>query len=506
MRYLKHLTLGIMILGFFLLRPYQIQKPGLMYAGDDQAYMAHATSIAFLQFPSYEKEDFYEKGELPQPKHSIGPGLMASPFVFLGALIDRAYNSPLIQNRRVGGINSSWMVFGFGIATIIYFYLGVLFLFKGLLYHYDERTAFLSILCMIIFEIFGLYVFRRPIFSHVYEFFLQSICVYFLLTDLKTGFLEKPSGVFLGILGLIIGLIVLVRYNNVAVALMWPIVLFKFRKTPIPGGDTLKYLTTIYGIAITSVLVFALIPAYYNHAPNAYAGEVISNITSFYPLNYVVRLWDVFFGMDFGILFTAPFVLIAIGGIFLLKGTIKKQILLLLAPLLGNLYLILVWGNKSDWYGYRYILFSLIPLLVLPFAELINRIIVRYGIRIVSIFALVIAVNPIISMFGFEGNSTTLTLHISDGMWANSGYQIEMWKMILFHPSQFATAILKGIPVYIVYLVANLARHESYLPAIVLEKYTSFSVSVLVKTIFILLLPVIMYLITKKAKYQDSFR
>ena len=64
-----------------------MQQTGLMYGGDDQSYFAHASSLAFGQFPSYQNEVFTSgKGS---PKHSIGSGVMAAPFVFVFSLIDR---------------------------------------------------------------------------------------------------------------------------------------------------------------------------------------------------------------------------------------------------------------------------------------------------------------------------------------------------------------------------------------------------------------------------------
>jgi len=77
---LRTITVSIFICAFLLMRPYHLQDRTLCYTGDDYSYFAHASSLVFGQFPSYEKE-FFVAGDT-SPLHSIGPGLMAAPFVF----------------------------------------------------------------------------------------------------------------------------------------------------------------------------------------------------------------------------------------------------------------------------------------------------------------------------------------------------------------------------------------------------------------------------------------
>lgn len=80
-KYLLIISIIIFIFGFLLLRPYQLQESGLMYSGDNEGYFAHSSSIAFFKFPSYEKESWPDGGSYPPL--SIGPSVMASPFVFI---------------------------------------------------------------------------------------------------------------------------------------------------------------------------------------------------------------------------------------------------------------------------------------------------------------------------------------------------------------------------------------------------------------------------------------
>lgn len=499
MRYLKYLTFVMLILGFFLLRPFNMQRSGLIYNGDDEGYLAHATSLIYFQFPYYTLENNPYKS--PMPLTSVGPGIMASPFMFIGSLIDRALHDPIVKKRTRELLSNSWTAFAFSIATMFYFYLAFFLSYKGLLYHFSEEIAFLSILCMFFFQIFGLYIFRRPIFSHIYEFFLHSVCIFFLLKDAKTGFLEKISIGFNVLLGIIISLIVLVRYNNILFALMWPIVLFCLRGEKFELKKYIKNLIIIFGVVVLMIFLFKIMPMIYNAEGEEYATIAISGIFSMQPEKLLKRLWNVFFGIDFGILFTAPFALAGLIFVFFYKGVFKKRIIWLLFPLLVNLFFTVTWPGtiQGCWYGYRYFLFSLIPIVLIPFSVFINRCVARFGIKIVSLVLFFISVIPILSMFSFEGNNNTLGLVRTSKEigWINPTYQLEIWKMIFFHPIQYLKVLFIGCPLYFVYVIAHLFIFDNRLPLSVFEEYP-FSNVILIKVIIIFMFPLIMYWILKK--------
>lgn len=251
------ITIIIFIFGFFLVRPYLLQETGLLYAGDDESYFAHASALAFFQFPDYSKEYFTVGSQYPM--HSIGPGIMAFPFVLSFSLIDRFENSSIVEARHINNVRESWSLFGFVISTIFYFFFGVFLLYKALNYYYDERISFYSILFMILFQFFPLYIFRRPILSHIYEFFLQAVLIYVLVKDSKTKFLYNIKWWFIVLIGTIIGLITLVRYNNILFALLWPIVIFCFRDNKFSFKKYIKKLTIIYTTAFVFIFVFKLL-------------------------------------------------------------------------------------------------------------------------------------------------------------------------------------------------------------------------------------------------------
>jgi hypothetical protein len=499
--YLKYLTFVMLILGFFLLRPYHMQSTGLMYSGDDEGYLAHATALSFFKFPSYKYENYTPK--LPVPQWSVGPGLMALPFVFAGSLIDRITGLPITQQRTKDVLYKSWSLFGFMISTMFYFYLGFFLLYKGLLYYFEDKTAFLSILCMIFFQVFGLYIFRRPVFSHIYEFFLHSVCIYILLKDAKTGFLENVSVKFNMLLGIVIGLMFLVRYNNIPIALMWPIVLFCFRSEKFEFKKYIKNFIIIFAAAGLIIFLFKIIPMIYNHVGEAYSNQAGNAVFKTNLFNLLQRLWLAFFGIDFGVLFTAPFALIGFIFVFFYKGIFKKRIVLLLLPLIFNLFFAISWYGTTQgcWYGYRYFLFSLIPIVLIPLTVFIEKCVSRFGIKKASSILFCIAVVPVVSMFSFEGNNNTLTLILNgEKGWSNPTYQLEIWKMIFLHPAQYMIVLFKGCALYLVYLTAHFAGFGAKLPYIILEKYPIFSSIILIKVFIIFMFPLFMYFIIFKKK------
>ncbi len=145
---MKVITIFIFLCAFLLLRPYHLQQTGLRYAGDDESYFAHSSSLVFGQFPSYEKEyfTFWED----YPLHSIGSGLMAAPFVFVFSLVDRVVGSDIVHQRTLENTSHSWSLFGFVFASSFYLWLACFLLYKGLRYYFKPHHASLALLLYLV--------------------------------------------------------------------------------------------------------------------------------------------------------------------------------------------------------------------------------------------------------------------------------------------------------------------------------------------------------------------
>lgn len=504
-KYLLILSIIIFIFGFLLLRPYQLQESGLMYSGDDEGYFAHSSSIVFFKFPSYEKESWVGGGNYPQ--YSIGPSTMALPFVLAGSLIDRLEGSAIVEQRNRENIEDSWALFGFVLSTLFYFYIGIIFLYSGLRYYFNEKTSFFTILFMVLFQYFPLYVFRRPVFSHIYEFTLQSILIYILLRNYKTDFLEKAGKKIIIIIGLMAGMIFLVRYNNIIFTLIWPVVLFCIKDGKFNFKKNWPKLLISYSMSIVLIFIFKLIPSIYYgdlFGQKNYISIFNSRLTAINNfIFYFKRIFHIFFWFDWGLIFTAPFIFIGLFYLFKIKSKLKIPMFLLFLPSLLNIYIAIKWGTQGGWYGYRYIVFSLIPVLVLPFALFINNISKKLSYRKILIILFIVAIFPVLSMLAFEGNSTNLTLdyikqYFGISGWGNNTFQLEVWKTLFTQPVDFLTSIFKGGPLYFIYLIAHFFNFENHLPMIIVNKYSEFKTAVLIKTLIIYIFPFLMYFFTKK--------
>lgn len=438
---MKRVTLLFICFLFLIVRPQQLYQSTLFYCDDDHDYFARATSIAFGQFPSYDKEN-YSSGP-GQPLGSIGPGLMASPFVFLFSRIDAMLGSSIMETRTQENMIHSWSLFGFVVASLTYFWLACLLLYQGLIKHISKNTAFLAIVLVIFCQGIALYAFRRPVFSHMYEFFLQSVMMYWLLTI--TDAERSRVRLFLSaLIGSVAGLILLVRYNNILFALAWPLVLLWCGKR--------KWRAGLANISIAFVFILAALcfkgwldavkptPGY----SSVLGGWLMPKAFSYYP----AKIWHIFVGLDWGLVYTLPFCLLGFVSMFFLSFPNRKRLWFACLPLLVNFTLLIQMNAQAGWYGYRHIMASSIPLMIYPVGMLLRK----FTAWPWRVLLFLIALFPFMSMLLYDANSQ-LTLFMHYG-WNNPEYQLLVWKTVLFEPLVILIALSKGGLMYVFYPIA----------------------------------------------------
>jgi len=172
-----------------------------------------------------------------------------------------------------------------------------------------------------------------------------------------------------------------------------------------------------------------------------------------------------------------------------------------------NLYLGLAHRQQGSWYGYRHLVFSLIPVVVYPVAKLISSMKKKNLFYYYAI--ILIAIVPALSMISFESNADNLTLKIIDqgfGVmgWGNNSYQLEIYKTIITRPVQYLVGILKGGPLYLVYLLSIVSGLKKYLPEVVLEKYTVFELATFIKVSVVYMFPFMLLLVYEKLKWPKK--
>ncbi|MCD4779980.1 MAG: hypothetical protein K8S27_05450 [Candidatus Omnitrophica bacterium] len=490
---MRKVILAIFICAVLLFSPYRMQYHGVWYSDDDWDYFAHSTAIAFGEFPSYKKE-FFQSGVTPLG--SIGPGLMAAPFVFGFSLLDRLETAPIVEKRTLDSTKKSWSHFGFVFASSLYFILGCLLLYDGLVRYVPDRYASWSIILMIICQGIPLFVYRRPIFSHVFEFFLQSCMVYLLLLKGRRVDILKNLWTRFGV-GVLIGLIYLVRFNNVFSAVAWPLVLSFDRWKAVLRWAFWKKVIPIFFAAFVMIVLFKILPNI-NNDDVGYGGH-LKKLTTLKPvLFYFKRLWHILVGLDWGMVYTMPFVFFGFGFLVFSKVELRKFLSVMLLPMLVNLYIVMMWKTQGGWYGYRYIMASLFPLLVYPFALCLKKFEDQWGPKALFLFV-VLAILPVLSVLAFEGrqalNLANYQQYFDATGYGNNFYQVEVWKIFLFQPFELVKIIFQKGIMYFLYLFLVCLSKMDVIQDVYIREYIYFDFRVLIKTMILYVIPFVCYVL-----------
>lgn len=484
---------ALFMICFLTFRPFQLQLFGMMYSGDDASYFAYGSSLAYLEFPSLEKE-FFTEAKAP-PTSRLGPGLMAAPWIGLFSIVDRIQGSSIVEKRTEANVLPSWSLFGAMVSAYFYLIMACLLLFKIVESRFNGKIAALTVIALVLLEGTPLYAFRRPVFSHVYELFLQSLFLFFSyrLHLNRDAFQSRvPARYWFG-LGTALALMILVRQNGLPYALFWPIWICAFMaEKPLEGfKKNARALILTLALGIAAAIVLKRIPAWSN--PEMFEQARAQQAGLGFLLDPIAwgRFIDIFVGLDWGLAFTAPFILLGIFGIWKLPSPEKSRFALLALPLVINLYLLLIWSGQGSWYGFRYFIFSAIPVVLLPLASLISQgwsnPRIRWALILIAFF-------PTASMLAFEGNDTTLTLFLNKSRFnetyvSNPIFQIQVWKSIFIHPTEFLYAVIKAGPCYLIYLGATLLGKSALLPAKFAKVYSEFRWDILIKTAVIYCMP-----------------
>lgn len=487
------LTIIFVVFCFLLMRPYALLDTTLKATDDDDSYFAHATSIIYGDWPHY-KNEYYVSGE-KMPKHPVGAGVMAAPAVFIFSMIDRIQDAPIVKHRTMQNNLHSWSLFGFVIATFVYFWLAIWLCYAGLRRFVSRFTATFSCFLMIYTQGLLVVVFQRPVFSHPYEFFCQACLFYLLCTRNEQNRKFQKMPYISIIVGVLIGFLTLVRYNDVFYSLIWPIALLGFKNGRFTPIKNWKAICLSYVVGLILITIFALYPMYVNH----YIADTMHTKTYMYYVHshgfhrletaptflaLIKLIAHSLFGLDHGLIYTAPYILIGLVCFLALKKyPLKRNFLVLLMAVILEFYVGIRWSYGS-FYTYRYITFSMAVLCLLPFACFVERIMHnKLIIWALSVYAIV----PIMSMLVFQG----VTI--------DPIYQIHVWSNLIAHPSQQISLIIEGGPVYLIYLVAYIIHHADKLPHVVLQKYNypDFSFKTLLRLAILYFLPFILYFISR---------
>ena len=364
---------------FFIFFKSKNFSPIYDYQGDTLSYISFVTSVLLDFDLDFKNEPInFDKLRYEFPPHPVGVGIIASIISFPFSLLDRIFNSEIIYDRHK--FQSSWLVFGMIISSIIMFYYGTIFYFKSIKIMKINIDKYI-LLSIILGTGILYYVFFTPIFSHIYEYFILS-AIFYLSLKYKKNFRYK----YLFFLVMTLTISLLIRYNNFNSYLIPYVVIFTeiFRTRKKISKFKCFFLISMCiftSFIITNIVMYIFYEAYIYEFSKIYGGMATQKI--FHSANIIeimkILLFSInnffilVFTYDAGIIYSNPlcffvlFFIIFLVNIFYKEYNSKTFIImffLLNFSFFGFSYLVaLSWKSSAGMYGYRYLL-NLTPLII----------------------------------------------------------------------------------------------------------------------------------------------
>lgn len=293
-------------------------------------------------------------------KMSMGLSMMYMPFFLLSHGLTYCTSFP------TDGYSPLY-AFGLILAAFVYFILGLLLLRKFLLVYFNDFSVMITLLAIALATNLSHYLVREPAMSHAFSFFLFASFLF-----LTQRWYINPSFRKALLLGLVLGLISLVRPTNiiiVVVFLMWDIRTIK---------DILKipsFLKLHYKHILIMLLPFALVwlpqLIYWHYITGSWIHYSYNNEGFFFLKPKILR---VLIGFRKGWLLYTPVMIIAVIGLASLWKTHRKLFWNTSLFFILNVYIIASWwcwwfGGS---YGHRAFIDSY-PLMAIPIAAWIQN-------------------------------------------------------------------------------------------------------------------------------------
>ncbi|MAE07199.1 MAG: hypothetical protein CL661_00380 [Bacteroidetes bacterium] len=142
-------------------------------------------------------------------KYSMGMAILYSPFFFVSHFYSHMFG------LDTSGFSIPYQ-FALLISSLIYLSIGLLFLRKLLLIYFDQITVSITLIVIVFGTNLLQYVTYRAPVSHAYSFALYSVFIYFTLM-----WHRKPNFKRSIILGVLLGVITLIRPSNIVIILFF---------------------------------------------------------------------------------------------------------------------------------------------------------------------------------------------------------------------------------------------------------------------------------------------
>ena len=313
---------------------------------------------------------------------SMGMSFLYAPFFFMAHLL-----APVVGEPR-DGFGSIYQFF-LCLSSLFYFIIGIWVLSKLLIRYFSPVITSLTLLFIALgTNLFFYTVFEGPM-THSYNFTMITIFLYLVIK-----WYEKPDYLKTSLIGLLFGLIVLVRPTNIFVIfllLFWGVrnrndMKERFR-------FFISHLPMVILMAIAFILVWIPQMAYWKTLTGKLFYNGYSSLGGGFNFD-APHTWKMLFSYRKGWFLYTPIMLIATLGMVLLHRRIKEVFLSVLLYLVIMVYVLSSWW--SWWYGGGFGLRAMVDLygiMALPLAVTIEwvlkrKILVKYSLLSLLFFML----------------------------------------------------------------------------------------------------------------------
>jgi hypothetical protein len=287
---------------------------------------------------------------------SMGMSILYSPFFFIG------HAAAYVLKYDTGGYSEPYRL-ALILSSVFYLALGLFFLSKMLLKFFNPYISSWVILAIVMGTNLFYYVTYSSAMTHPYSFALITMFLWFTIRWYETEHLKYGIGI-----GLLIGLISLVRPTNIVVGLFF---IFWNVRNGSAFLDRMKFLVQKYKVliimALFSFLVWVPQLLYWKAVTGTFFYYSYGEENKFF-FNHPMILKGLF-GYRHGWIVYSPVMIFSLLGLFVLIKRYKEMLLPVVITFLVFIYVIFSWW--CWWYGGAFgmrAMIDLLGLMALPMA------------------------------------------------------------------------------------------------------------------------------------------
>lgn len=305
-------------------------------------------------------------------KYPIGVAVMMTPFFLVAHGITLAIQA-IAPEIKADGFSSPFYHYIIAFGSTLYLFLGLILLKKILNPYFRQKTIYITLIALLFATNLFHYGTYDSVFSHAYSFFLFA--AFILLTQ---KWFERPSYKTALFLGLVTGLIVLVRPTNILVVMFFLCYNFRLTEFKSFAMDQVSLFWKHRGNLMLLLMVSALMVSLQLLYWRAITGHwIVFSYEGEYFDFQNPQLLNVLFSVHKGLFFWAPLLLCIVPGFYFMRE--RKELHSFLIPLIAyfalTVYLIASWWcwSYGGSYGHRGFIESFV-VLAFPMAAFYEKV------------------------------------------------------------------------------------------------------------------------------------